>query len=1388
MSSPGSSSSPSTTPVNRPIPLPQDSTSSTGSTSGGTPRLSSPLNPLTPKKSPIALPTVDQSHADPLAGINHRVHSLSDPTRDVHRLHPSQGISITALAAAAQGNGGLASISAPELDIYSDEIKSTFRERSRSPSRSMHAGGDQSKLGIVTDAAALSSSWWAEKRTGRSWHDVPKRKKTLPADHAVALEDTRKRVAQAVVSALGTAADVAHEALFLGVELLELAPIPGLRAAASTLLDIWDAAQNVDMNRLGCLRLTERCADILIAVREEIHEAGDEVGEELADPIAKLEHAFMHIYRFMLKQNNRPWLKRYLKRDEILRDIAGCDSMLRDALSIFGVSIQIRTLKQVQRNERIREQQTQELISALRASASAGRILIPDAGLKMIDGLDVDITSTDRDPYSLATGYSYDTVTQFAATSNNALGLSHLESEAEPLTPTKENSGSSVHTSNHDVLPALATIQNVQNSLDAARDSTDLRNLMRAALQTSSDAEMIEVLQIGRQEMPDAIKTLQRALEKLSERDAAAAVANADGGSYGSSTDGSGTLPSKGVVLGKITRRVSLKEPSSSQAVSAGDPGQPLVRRSTIISMESNSSSEVSASGASSSDVRKRDTLDREFIETGIDALRRMSRGQETTVPSWTITKYEVDRDEKIGIGFFSDVYKGVWRGRTVAIKVLAETTPRKLFVREIGIWKTLNHPNVLPLYGASSATGDPPWFFVSPYLKNGTLVEHLKRVEHEQRPPGLGVGHSSGHVMTTSMLQTPRSQGWRANTLPPVAWSVSSPPGGGGALPPQGSVTPPLGTSRKKSPTRDGDASNNNNNTATAGEVDRSWDLIRFMHEIAKGMEYLHAKGVLHGDLKASNVLVDDKYRCVISDFGQSEMKSEAFRISGTPPPHGTLRWQAPEFMSGKSQLTQAVDVWAFSITCVEILTMGRMPWPLMDDTAVRHFVLNDNSRPPIPKHSRFNTPKLQDVLRGCWHANPDERVTFSKIARDLKLIRKTSGLAGFESPRLPAIEDAPEPVSSPSPDLRPRELPQYIQEGQGSLPPDDVLVTGSVTEGSQLSHQDGSTSEQSRDPVHRENTVARGIKMPEPVIFTPGPSSRTSSIVASIHSEEHINIVDYDAGYESPPPIDTRIAEMKNERRYRMLLVHDFHPSLTLALWDPSPVEIGAVGYLSRPQGRFITLFNALNPRKGSHPGIQLLPSIYGYGQVKDDVQRLPKKTVAQRAMDMFIGSLNFRNSSEDIVRRPAFPLRAGHKAAYLYTEVTEYRYMLSLDAPKKWFQANVDAILRVYAYSHQIQKEDLFLIIGTLQTPAYALLVSHHHPEGHARFNVYANPQVGQPWGMFTTDTEIHELGPTYDERDETPRPVISKISNHGDPWAAVLLARLRFKPDVLEPTSK
>lgn len=71
----------------------------------------------------------------------------------------------------------------------------------------------------------------------------------------------------------------------------------------------------------------------------------------------------------------------------------------------------------------------------------------------------------------------------------------------------------------------------------------------------------------------------------------------------------------------------------------------------------------------------------------------------------------------------------------------------------------------------------------------------------------------------------------------------------------------------------------------------------------------------------------------------------------------------------------------------------------------------------------------------------------------------------------------------------------------------------------------------------------------------------------------------------------------------------------------------------------------------------------------------------------------------------------------------------------------------------------------------------------------FNVYAAPKNGQPWGLFTTDTHVSPKvgGPIYNESYTVTPSSASRISNARDGWDSVVLARLRFKPDVLEPTS-
>lgn len=78
----------------------------------------------------------------------------------------------------------------------------------------------------------------------------------------------------------------------------------------------------------------------------------------------------------------------------------------------------------------------------------------------------------------------------------------------------------------------------------------------------------------------------------------------------------------------------------------------------------------------------------------------------------------------------------------------------------------------------------------------------------------------------------------------------------------------------------------------------------------------------------------------------------------------------------------------------------------------------------------------------------------------------------------------------------------------------------------------------------------------------------------------------------------------------------------SVVLPLWTPTPVQLGAVGYHSRPRGEFITLFNSFRPSESPGGRARDISSLFGYGSVKQGVQYVDKRSLAQRAVDKLVG----------------------------------------------------------------------------------------------------------------------------------------------------------------------
>ena len=108
-----------------------------------------------------------------------------------------------------------------------------------------------------------------------------------------------------------------------------------------------------------------------------------------------------------------------------------------------------------------------------------------------------------------------------------------------------------------------------------------------------------------------------------------------------------------------------------------------------------------------------------EFCEHALDVLRRHSASSDLGVPEWTITPLEITQDVRVKGGGFSEIWRGRWQGEDVAIKELNASADRQLFIHEVDVWRQLKSKWILPFLGASSTTGPPPWFLVSPYRES---------------------------------------------------------------------------------------------------------------------------------------------------------------------------------------------------------------------------------------------------------------------------------------------------------------------------------------------------------------------------------------------------------------------------------------------------------------------------------------------------------------------------------------------------------------------------------------------------------------------------------------------------------------------------------------------
>jgi eukaryotic-like serine/threonine-protein kinase len=177
----------------------------------------------------------------------------------------------------------------------------------------------------------------------------------------------------------------------------------------------------------------------------------------------------------------------------------------------------------------------------------------------------------------------------------------------------------------------------------------------------------------------------------------------------------------------------------------------------------------------------------------------------------------------------------------------------------------------------------------------------------------------------------------------------------------------------------------------------------LNFARQIVSAVGHAHDHGVIHGDLKSSNVMIGPDGRATILDFGLAVRRDvprrgrdcDSTRLAPSSGAAGTVPYMAPEIIRGQSASVQS-DIWAIGVLIFEMI-VGRRPFAGKTPYEVAaNILMNHRTR----MESLIQGP-IRAVVDRCLCMDPAGRYDSAReLARSLRVMRR----------RAPAVEN---PVS---------------------------------------------------------------------------------------------------------------------------------------------------------------------------------------------------------------------------------------------------------------------------------------------------------------------------------------------------------------------------------------
>jgi len=237
----------------------------------------------------------------------------------------------------------------------------------------------------------------------------------------------------------------------------------------------------------------------------------------------------------------------------------------------------------------------------------------------------------------------------------------------------------------------------------------------------------------------------------------------------------------------------------------------------------------------------------------------------------------------------------------------------------------------------------------------------------------------------------------------------------------------------------------------------------LSYLIQVAEGLEYAHAQGVVHRDIKPANIRILEDGSVKIMDFGIAKLASAETQLTHTGMAMGTAGYLPPEQIRGEKVDLRA-DIFSYGVMSYELLA-GQRPF-VADNMSAVLFQIIGQEPAPLSSVWRECPPALERLVRKSLAKNPGERyASFTPLLADLRPLREQ--VRGHAAPVAPAPELATQVISSAQTAVELETLRGLEKRLRESVEKGDLTAAELELTMARKRHGDSATFSQVMDPL---------------------------------------------------------------------------------------------------------------------------------------------------------------------------------------------------------------------------------------------------------------------------------------------------------------------------------